>query len=1116
VQETLVNIVDEAKRADTELLEEPSAKRVKRDVVTVRLADIASFWRDQVKNDIGDASDDVVLGFDDMRKMTAPQIVTAMMEAFGPDRWKARLARLGSRFFFRVLALAPDKSGLMAWGDEPSDNVVTGLCPVGRTKLETIVRPCFESFVGKPKPSAEQLHELCNWKLLMLRPLIGVLMENGFSYSAAVEALQEEYNVSIMNAPHNGTGVPASRRCCFNSLHQGNEHISQCQVCLELFTLIREDITTKLSGIFAVYSRLFRGMGAEHGYSMCAFILLMMSQSFMGNPEGGSKGPQVALPGPTSIGKSWTMNMIMKALWTELINVHNSGSMLSSLYGDPICNLPDSLVRFFFHFIFNNEFTPTAGTLQNEWWGDDKQQHVTGRKLSDTGERVEPTTTTVVKLNTFAMLTTNSMAGEDGEISPAAAARWIPFYGMNPPANVHRLFQTPETIGLAKCARETLNYLLSMETVQAGGLSDLAPEVRPPFPLLISALEIMRNPGGGAPSLISIRTMESTRYAVLSAWQAHVTLCLLLTVEPVSMLHLLIARSIAVPYDWLPFIMQASGVSPTSEELAPPFGRLGASCLLVHNPETLPRGYTRITDVAADSHRKLQTVLGAACEGLVVRRKSSVENMTLLCSTFPGQSDYCCKTTLLSMQPPREALNAAQSIMHILSEMVEQDLLLVDDNREFVYLPNFFLMWLNGQDVPLVEKLMTETPFDSTIDSTRHHKVHVLTADQLTDAVKKTLKDIAVHLYRLAKYRYKGFIWALLHCGGEYPHLAGTADYKLDKTLTAFILQPAASAAPNQQQPVQQQRNPVDFVPDKDVLKRPDISPKRLLPLRVYIDCMKNLPVGVSILIRTIQQKMRLPNRRITVPLTNDGITVIHPEPANTIKFGDTVNSGLGKCSLELLAHPNSMIFDAVTCFCGLDPSKLLEDVLYYIWTMYAWFCCRLELVDEASDELLILVAPNIKSLTVDWAFDVDKEIEFLSRGEITTTVRMVVLAMLIHGAKATARFPFPANFVAHLIDKTKRESASDLVPTIVSFIAERMEIGGLIRSGRALAEKLVLVPSPHTFLESMLIKFPETVQNALKPSIVKFYDRLHSEQCRQFSSDNFHRFANTRSNIIP
>lgn len=149
-------IVDEAKRVDTEMLEEPSAKRVKRDVIPVRLVDIVSFWRDQVKEDIGSEScDETSLGMDDIRKMTAPQIVTAMMETFGPDRWRPRLARIGSRLFFNVLTLAPDKSSLLSWGEEPSEHVVAGLCPARGKTLETVVRPCIDSFVGKLKPTAE-------------------------------------------------------------------------------------------------------------------------------------------------------------------------------------------------------------------------------------------------------------------------------------------------------------------------------------------------------------------------------------------------------------------------------------------------------------------------------------------------------------------------------------------------------------------------------------------------------------------------------------------------------------------------------------------------------------------------------------------------------------------------------------------------------------------------------------------------------------------------------------------------------------------------------------------------------------------------------------------------
>lgn len=1105
-------IVDEAKRVDTEMLEEPSAKRVKRDVIPVRLVDIVSFWRDQVKEDIGSEScDETSLGMDDIRKMTAPQIVTAMMETFGPDRWRPRLARIGSRLFFNVLTLAPDKSSLLSWGEEPSEHVVAGLCPARGKTLETVVRPCIDSFVGKLKPTAEQLHALCDWKLYVLEPLTGILMDHGFTFSEAVEALQEEYNTTILKAPHNGTGVPASQRCDFHAL-KSNQHISQCQDCLEMFHFAKKNITTDSSGLFSLYSRLFNNMGAEHGYSLCAFVLMMMSQLFVGNPLGGSKGPQLMFEGPTSVGKTWTIRKVLEAFPVDKVFGHNSGSLLSTLDGDKIGGFEDCLVRHNFHIIFSNEFTPMAGTLPNEWWGDDKQQHATGRKLSDDGKRQEPVNTLVVKTNTAALASCNTMLTK-GEFSPAAAARWISLYSMNPPTFVHRLFPTPESVMLAGCSQTLLRYLLASLSVNSSGLYLLVPGLVPAFPTLISALEILRHPGKGAPALISLRTMESTRIAAISAWQAHCTMHLLLTRDAVSMLDLLIARSVAMPYDWPPFIMQASGTSPTSVELGPPFGRLGASCLMVPNPDSLPRGYARITDVEADNHRKLQDTLSTACIGLVVSRKEAVENMSIMCRTFPGQSDYCCKSSLLTMQPPREATDAVQSIMRILYEMVTQDLLLVDDVKEFAYLPNFLLMWLNGQDVSLVEKLVNQTAF-TNLDSTRHLKVHLLTDEEMTDANKIALKNISVYLTRLAKYRQPGFIWALLHCGAEFPHLTGTADYKIDKTLENFILQ-------QQQQPVgpnqpASPRNPTDFVPDGNVLKRPDVSPQRIRPLRVFIQCMTNLPIGVSPLLRAIEKNMRLPGRRIMIPLTNDGVAAIHPEPSNTIAWGDTINSGPGSSSFDLLLHPNKMLFDPVTCFSAADPTKLLEDVLYYMWTLYTWMTCRLELITEASDEILCQVAPNIKTLTVDWKIDEAKELEFLSRGEITTTLRMVMLAMMIHGAKATARFPFAANFVAHLIKQTDHKSENDLIPAIVKFIATKATTGSLVRRGRVIADGIMLAPSPDTFLDSLIFSYPAAVKSKLQPCIAGFYEKLHRDLFWRYSADDFNRFASARNTIIP
>lgn len=1115
-EECLTRIIEEARRAD-KCSGEPSAKRVRTDAPhQLRMHEIAAFFEDQC-----DAESEECLVIDDLLSFSAAQITERMMHAFGPDLWTQRIqSPWAKNLMFRVLDKnAPLKDFPLAWtrGVVQSDTAyhVIGVCPRHAVNMDLVARPCFIPFAQGPELDFKQVQALCDWELRSLSPLVDVLVESGLRYEKAIEALQAEYHEALRTSSGNGCGVAASHKGIFHTVKTNGEHIADCQVCLGIFADLRRLIVHE--GLFGVFQRLFYMLGAQAGHGMCTFILMMFMQIFVGNVYDQAIIGQACMVGPSSIGKTFTYEKIQQAVMKYLQAEECSASLFGNLFGDPVAGMATYMARHNSVLTFSNEVAPKH-EAQTLTWGGDGYGERRSAQPPENGKRYEPVHTLVVKVGTGTLGATNTLGDIRDGVSPAIVARWIPISGMKPPAFVHRGWNDPLALSDAKCGRIVFHHILAMLDIQTSGHWLLTRMLLPPIPLLVAAFDTIAAQEGGKVK-VPVRAMKAMKPAICAAWKAECTMRLLLSGQKLPMRHLLLASAMPIPYDFLLCMLQTSGSMDCMDEHSAPFGVLGQLAELPEDPMKLRPGLLILSGLDVGNEKGRNEALSHAARGLVVSVKMAVEAMVSSIQQAKHVKNYVCSTALLALQPPRVMTDAAVNVLRILHAMAFEDQLLVDSTRTHVYFSHSLMMWLNGQEVLFINRLMNgEKP---KLNDFSNRAVFVPNQEkwskEQTEEYEFSLLMIKTRLIELSKLRCTGMIPALIACGLEYPRVCDTTPYELDPEVAKFCPPPPSENKESEQDQAKSNKQAdtskpkptaTDYIHDEHALYRLDISPDRCQPPRIALNIMLNPPLGVPPILRVLEEKMRLPrNVPLTVRLTNDGVVHLRPRD-NCLKYNEMVTSLQGTQTLDICTPPNDQMLDYVTCFEKDDVTRLLADVYYYNLLLYNLLAAAPELLATVSDDDIFQTAPHIKELSCEWTLNKEQECRRLECGEITTTVRMVVMAFIVYSVDASDRISFPGKFVDRLIERTiieKKESAGDLIPCIVRFITRRMSVEGLVRRARMVACRIVdRSTDPTNYLYTLVNHYPPAIAEPLVVMIDRFYTKISDRLGFSHSPDAF------------
>ena len=1142
-------LCEEAKKASLQLGGEPAPKRVRKHGDSLRIHQIVSCLRDQcyVPLPENEAETDDVPNSADMETMSAPQIRDAIFRLLGAQAWRERIRSDWAKklLFHTALPLRPALKPMpRVWLEEdpaplPAEpSPVIGICASNATDMGRVVRPCFANFSGETYLLPLQLQALCLWNVNILKPLVPELMKMGIKYQDAIELLQAEMHEALRTAPHDGVGIEASHRGIFTTVETNGAHIHQCQTCLEIFAKMQAKSRSR--GFFSVCQYIFELRGVGAAKSFCSFLMMLTMQVIVGSATNEAVAGNYMLVGRYAKGKTHSMDAVAKLLPSYLTKTFKSSSPLGLLWGSQIAGFRTfSMVRSIRTCGFDNEAVinddPAALTINADgYFGRNS-----GRAVGEDGQRQETLDTTVVWTGCIKIGACNNMFVKDvkggARFNSAMMSRFEEIHGMDVPDNVQQRWPDQVLQKRSDCAGLLFHHLLAMMDFQTLALSELTSQLVPSIAVSIAVFDTLVKPSNIA-GRISLRSTNRLRAATIAAWRAEQISYLLLSGRSISMCDVLVSLAMPIPYEFAIFMVQATNpVESGHAEYIEAFGLLGKQAELLPAPTELPNGIAILPGIPfADpkvAHRKLKKV----ATGLTVNPDFSADNMEMELMQLPHHGVYGVPVHLLCVHPHKATVQAAMNILLILHEMAERKQLLTDD--EHVYLPHCLCMWLNGQDVPLIDRIRDRTPIEGADAGNR--AVHNVGPNaNLSDEDVTVLAELSEDLIKLNELRAPGIVWALIHCGAECPTLTGNNNYPLSDALKPFVhavakkpaappaqaksskqrvvffRRNAAEAAPESEQGGDQEASaeilPTDYVHGEKALSRLDFSPDVYRPMRFLLRSMKTPPTGVSMSLRKIESEMPLPGP-VEIDLMNNGIVVLRPS-ANQLKYGNKLTAERFDVNNELCAHPNDQLGDALTCF-NRDGSFEV-GILYYMHTLYNLLYVAPSLLRELDDDIILRNAQHFQhNVHIDWAINEQSERSYLAKKQMTTTVRMVLLAFVIECIGISDRIRIPADFVRHLIETTDHGLATDLVPCIIRFITKHVKVARLLMCSRETAESIIEQKDDTDRIEyfsSMVATYPAEVQDELKPCITLWYEKLRARLDRVFEPAAFDDYNET------
>lgn len=1139
VDDIVAVLCEEAKKASLRIGDEPAAKRggSSRNTDSLRLHHIAGCLRDQCHVPLppDEAETDEVPNADDMnREMSAHQIRDKIMELLGPDAWYERITSVWAKnlLFFRLPLHAALKTYPLAMTkdnlrDENRESHVAGICAEDATELTRVIRPCFSDFAGESYPRAEQLQALCKWHKRMLADLMPVLEGRGYSYIDSIKLLQNELLEALRTAPHQGTGIESRHRGAFSCIEMNRQHACKCERCLAIFAQIKKIGQTR--GIFAVLQCLYEKMNVGKVYSFCSFLSVLLLQVVVGSASETAVAGQYVMVGRQASGKTYMLIAIGEAFPSFMCVDEKCSSAFGELYGDPVAGFGTScMVRYIRTLSRINELRINTREGDLTKGADGVISRNSGMPPSDKGQRQRTIATDVVWDGHMAIGACNEMAARnargDMEHNAAMLSRWEMIHGMKIPNDVQRTWRDPILEAIGKCAQRISQHLLSMLDVQTFGLDVLTERLVPSFAVLIAAFDTLVKQTDMAGN-ISVRTTSRMRSVNIAAWRAEQTMLALLNNEDVSMKDILIGHASPVPYEFAIFILQASSASDCVAENVEPFGVLGTQAQLPEDPCQIVQRCALLYDIPMGDPAIVFKRLKKAATGITASPKFAAETMEPSLVPLPHMQIYGVPAHLLSMHPPQTNVDAARNILLILETMALDGRLLVDQDKQYVYLPHFLILWLNGQNVPLVDRLRNNEPVAA--DDVPSRAVHISNSDN--DAT--VLAEISADLTRLAAFRAPGIAWALIHCGAECPALTG-GDYGMNDTLTPFICDPPAEEAVKEHQFFKEARQkksnkraeaaprlvqfadeageaapigPIDYVHGADALRRLDVSPSLYKPFRLLVRMLKTPPIGVSPSIRKIEAEMPLPGN-MQIELMNNGVVTVIPR-ANRMTYGDSLTATPFNTYLDVCVHPNNQLGDILTCFVKRSDqgSEFSPATMYYMHTLYNILYTAPRLLCEISDDDIFRNVRHARNPAIEWAIDLSKERGWLSKGHVTSTVRMFILALVVQAAEVDDVVIVPRRFAVGLARQTFVGAETDIVPSIVKFITKKMTSDRLVACARSIAENMVKFKDDGTdFLSAMISNYDHQVKKKIGKSIDKWYNKLRQNLAHVIEPDDF------------
>lgn len=1023
---------------------------------------------------------------DDFDEQSAPQVAEFIKTALSPPRWYERVQEeWGSQLLFEVIPIRPAFDVMpLAWTDgaEDAEGVVrvVGLASRDARTHGQIVRPCFSSFVSLTVTSHLELQALAEWVPRSLTPMLPVLTSMGFGYTRAVEALQCEYHAALHRAPHAGVGIDAAHRCIFDTIRSTTEHIGACQACLGMLAGMRA--AQHEGGLFSVYAYLFEKMGANTARGTCALLMMLTSQLFVGSISGEAVAVALMLLGATSIGKTFVLNMIRKLIPAGMQDSKSSKSDQAELSGAPLANIPNTFVAGNAEAKIRNELMieKTTANALNEY-GDGYSERTSAFAPKD-GIALPAITRIVVWACHIILAATNSINGS-GAPNPAILQRFTHVTGMKIPDSFATVWQDMHALKDSECARQLGQCLVSGINLQCGALTFITGIV-PSFPFLSSAFQALLDDDNITP-----RAIAAMRSTVPAAWIADRTASLILSGSVFGMTDMLIARCVPVPLAFgLAMLQPVAGTGVDSGHVDA-FGKLAAiaqipdtfaqrSASAQTNARAVPPGFVTLENVTAGDTKRRDEVLLNAARNVTPDAKAAAAMMVTSLVSWRRIDDTGIATDLLTMRPPKPLLTAVTVVLGILAELVDRQMVLLDDQKKYAFFPHGFLRWINCQSGPDVDI------YDALASSKKIETMHVAPGREVRRAPPAPARDsLCALIAKIDKVRKPGLAFALLHCGAEYPYLSGTADYDLDAALDRFCDGAAAdvAAAPQGGSPP----GPRDFYDGPDALKCIDLCPEAVRPPRMALHYLKHPAIGVPPSLRKIAHSMRLPGP-VEVPLANNGRYVLEPR-GNRLRYGDTLMAQHVAPRLDVCVHPNDQRGDALTCFSG---GTFVWEAHAYMGTIYTMLYCAPDLMLslDVTDAAIFRVADIRGNMPLAWDFDAKKDDENKLRP--STTIRMAVLALLIHAVGASNRLPFSVRFVAELIET---HDQTDYVARIIRFITLKMDTAHLVKCARGIAERLwEASQTPQTeYLQSMAAHYPPELNAELCGHIADWYARL-------------------------
>jgi hypothetical protein len=1088
---------------------EPRSKAARNDLPQVMPHEIVSCLEDQ----------GCVFSYDDFDEQSVQQLEVHIRDALGPEKWYERVQQeWGDRLLFDVLPLRPPMDVMpLAWRDGALDDAVRviGLMPSAATSYLDVVRPCFSSFTRFTMPPHEELQALANWTPRSLAAMVPVLMETkGFSFVKSVQLIQDEALEALKKAPHAGVGIDAAHRYVFETVRSTSGHICKCQRCLRMLSEMRSAFTDGF-GLFSVYSYLFEKLGANTARSTCALLMMLTSHLLIGSVDGRAMSIALMLLGATSIGKTFILNMIRKMLPRWVQDSASSKSNQASLSGDPLANIPNTLVAGNRKIEMQNELMiPETTTQALDEYGD---AYAT-RTRSMTGKDAvwyDPITRTAVWFCKIVIAASNSICG-NGAPNPAILQRFTHITGMTIPDMFATIWQDKHAQAESDCAELLSQCLCAAIDIQNFILNEL--RIVPSFAWMMSAFQSLTDEKNITP-----RAVATMRSSVPAAWIADRTAFLVLTCEHISITDLLIARCLPIPIDFMLSLIQPVAGTGVDSGHIDAFGNLSKVAVVPDRfrlrdtnsqdmAKIVPPGFVTLAGVAQANTRRRDEVLRNAARNTTPDTKSTAEDMAVSLMAWPKIEDFGVSVDLLTMRPPKDLLAAASEVLRILSEMLDLDMLLENEQKTHVYLPHGFVRWLNAQDGPDADPFR-QIALGQTVNTPQlmpDRKIVSLAPPADADALRHfeaMMKRTHGYFAEMAALRTQGLAFALIHCGLEYPYLVGSQNYEMDSVLQRFMDVNQIRVQPPQGAP---SAVPRDFANGPAPLRNIDMDPE-VLPPRISFRSLANPPIGVPPSLRKLAASMRLPYP-IEVPMANNGRFVLTPRD-NILKYGQPMMAKHTAPRFDVFVHPNNKRGDALTCF--ID-NKLSWPVYSYMSTLETMLCCAPDLLTSAgvTDDAILRIGQLGPNLSTQWNINVKDEVEMMLQRP-TSTVRMVILALLIHALGVNNQLPYSGRFVQDLLED---ERTRPLVPEIIKFITVRMETEHLVNYCRPVAEKLWQQSQmPIEYLQSMAAHFHEELATHLNHRISHWYDKLRANLDRRYPEavfDNLRAAATPRDSF--